>query len=367
MTDSAGHLRTENGEYWIEPSNQLPSDSSEGRPHVIFRRSAVDKVEAFHREKRAAENVNNGFQNHNRNNGYQTNSRNNGYQNNNRNQNSRRNADNRRSKIDTDKRRREFLERRRKRLEAMRRNPVEYRRQQANLRIEERRPHSNSTSNSIETSKSLEQSIERRNRKRIIDKDTEHRMRRIRNRRKRKRRNCATKQPPYQWRAQNIAEHKALRNNKNNRQRYHHGRPNERPQLEGTKRSTRSVSKPRHVEVLLVADKSMADFHNHGNLETYLLTIMNMVSSLYMDPSIGNYIKVVVVKIVLVEEIDAAKELQVSTNADSTLASFCRWQQRLNPGGDENPHHHDVAILVTRKDICSQHNSPCRYGLSRDI
>lgn len=82
-----------------------------------------------------------------------------------------------------------------------------------------------------------------------------------------------------------------------------------------------------------------------------------------MDPSIGNYIKVVVVKIILVEEIDAAKELQVSTNADSTLASFCRWQQGLNPGDDENPHHHDVAILVTRKDICSQHNSPCRYGL----
>lgn len=82
-----------------------------------------------------------------------------------------------------------------------------------------------------------------------------------------------------------------------------------------------------------------------------------------MDPSIGNYIKVVVVKIILVEEIDAAKGLQVSTNADSTLASFCRWQQGLNPGDDNNPHHHDVAILVTRKDICSQHNSPCRYEL----
>lgn len=198
-------MRTENGEYWIEPSNQLPTDSSEGRPHVIFRRSAVDKVESFHREKRAADNINNGYQNQNRNNGYQ---------NNNRNQNSRRNADNRRSRIDTDKRRREFLERRRKRLESMRRNPVEYRRQQATLRMEERRQHSNSTSNSFETSKSLEQSIERRNRKRIIDKDTEHRMRRIRNRRKRKRRNCATKQPPYQWRAQNVAEQKALRNNK---------------------------------------------------------------------------------------------------------------------------------------------------------
>lgn len=79
-----------------------------------------------------------------------------------------------------------------------------------------------------------------------------------------------------------------------------------------------------------------------------------------MDPSIGNYIKVVVVKIILVEETDAAPELEVSTNADSTLSSFCRWQHRLNPEDDANPHHHDVAILVTRKDICSQHNAPCR-------
>lgn len=43
------------------------------------------------------------------------------------------------------------------------------------------------------------------------------------------------------------------------------------------RRSKRSVSKPRHVEVLLVADRSMTDFHDQGNLETYLLTIMNMV------------------------------------------------------------------------------------------
>lgn len=37
------------------------------------------------------------------------------------------------------------------------------------------------------------------------------------------------------------------------------------------------MSRARHVEVLLVADRSMTDFHDQGNLETYLLTIMNMV------------------------------------------------------------------------------------------
>lgn len=78
-----------------------------------------------------------------------------------------------------------------------------------------------------------------------------------------------------------------------------------------------------------------------------------------MDPSIGNYIKVVVVKIILLEE-QSASNLKVSSSADETLTSFCRWQQKVNPG-NENPHHHDVAILVTRQDICSQHDTPCRY------
>lgn len=80
-----------------------------------------------------------------------------------------------------------------------------------------------------------------------------------------------------------------------------------------------------------------------------------------MDPTIGNYIKVVVVKIILLEQIEAAPDLKVTTNADITLSSFCRWQNKLNPEGDNNPHHHDVAILVTRRDICSQHDTPCRY------
>lgn len=70
-------------------------------------------------------------------------------------------------------------------------------------------------------------------------------------------------------------------------------------------RSRRSISRPRHVEALVVADTTMMAFHQDGDVETYLLTIMNMVSSLYLDPTIGNFINVVVVRIILVEEDDA--------------------------------------------------------------
>lgn len=68
----------------------------------------------------------------------------------------------------------------------------------------------------------------------------------------------------------------------------------------GAKRKRRSISSPRHVETLIVADKTMVAFHD--DVETYLLTIMNMVSALYKDPSIGNAIEIVVVKIILLED-----------------------------------------------------------------
>lgn len=39
----------------------------------------------------------------------------------------------------------------------------------------------------------------------------------------------------------------------------------------------RSISKPQYVETLLVADATMVEFHQEGDIETYLLTILNMV------------------------------------------------------------------------------------------
>lgn len=118
-------------------------------------------------------------------------------------------------------------------------------------------------------------------------------------------------------------------------------------------RNKRSVSTPRHVEALVVADSSMVEFHQDGDVEMYLLTIMNMVSSLYKDPAIGNLIKVVVVRIVLLEEEESHPDFNVTQAAERNLQNFCRWQRLENPKDDSDPNHHDVAILITRKNICS--------------
>lgn len=86
------------------------------------------------------------------------------------------------------------------------------------------------------------------------------------------------------------------------------------------------------------------------------------MSSLYLNPTIGNFINIVVVKIILLEEQYAGSQLNITTNADTTLSNFCKWQRDLNPADDTHPNHHDVAILITREDICARQNVPCRYG-----
>uniref|UniRef100_A0A8C0SDH4 ADAM metallopeptidase with thrombospondin type 1 motif 12 n=1 Tax=Canis lupus familiaris TaxID=9615 RepID=A0A8C0SDH4_CANLF len=99
--------------------------------------------------------------------------------------------------------------------------------------------------------------------------------------------------------------------------------------------SRRSISKERWVETLVVADTKMIEYHGSDNVESYILTIMNM------------------------------QGLKIVHHAEKTLSSFCKWQKSINPKSDLNPAHHDVAVLLTRKDICAGVNRPCEtLGLS---
>lgn len=44
-------------------------------------------------------------------------------------------------------------------------------------------------------------------------------------------------------------------------------------------RNRRSISRNYFVEALVVADSGMVEFHEDGQIEMYILTLMNMVSS----------------------------------------------------------------------------------------
>ncbi|XP_004617610.1 A disintegrin and metalloproteinase with thrombospondin motifs 7 [Sorex araneus] len=138
-------------------------------------------------------------------------------------------------------------------------------------------------------------------------------------------------------------------------------RRHQRQQLR--RRHLRSVSKEKWVETLVVADTKMVEFHGHPHVESYVLTVMNMVAGLYHDPSIGNPIHITIVRLILLE--DEEEDLKITHHADNTLWSFCKWQKMINPKGDSHPLHHDMAILLTRKDLCAARNQPCEtLGMS---
>lgn len=106
---------------------------------------------------------------------------------------------------------------------------------------------------------------------------------------------------------------------------------------------------PRYLEIMLVADQSMAEFHGTG-LKSYLLTIMAVASHLYRHPSIHNSISLAVVKLLVVYEEERGP--QVSSNAAVTLRNFCQWQRQHNPPSDRHPEHYDTAVLFTRTVSC---------------
>ncbi|VDL72102.1 unnamed protein product [Nippostrongylus brasiliensis] len=120
--------------------------------------------------------------------------------------------------------------------------------------------------------------------------------------------------------------------------------------LERQPRSRRSANSWDHyVEVLVVADSKMHEYHGY-NLEAYILTLFSTVASIYRHQSLRASINVVVVKIIILKHENAGPH--VTSNAQDTLQQFCRWQQLYNDRDDESPNHHDVAILLTRGDIC---------------
>ncbi|KAM4602429.1 A disintegrin and metalloproteinase with thrombospondin motifs 18 [Polymixia lowei] len=109
-----------------------------------------------------------------------------------------------------------------------------------------------------------------------------------------------------------------------------------------------------NVETLVVADRKMLEKHGRDNVTTYVLTVMNMVSSLFKDGTIGTDINIVVVSLLLLEQEPLG--LSINHHADQSLNSFCQWQSGLVGKGGKR---HDHAVLLTGLDICSWKNEPC--------
>ncbi|KAM4828331.1 A disintegrin and metalloproteinase with thrombospondin motifs 8 [Thomomys bottae] len=123
------------------------------------------------------------------------------------------------------------------------------------------------------------------------------------------------------------------------------------PPLRSTSRTKRFVSEARFVEILLVADASMASFYG-ADLQNHVLTLMSLAAHIYKHPSIRNSISLMVVKVLIVE--DEKQGPEVSDNGGLTLRNFCSWQRHFNKPSDRHPEHYDTAILLTRQNFCGK-------------
>eukprot|EP00059_Ciona_intestinalis_P001979 XP_002121984.1 A disintegrin and metalloproteinase with thrombospondin motifs 4 [Ciona intestinalis] len=115
-------------------------------------------------------------------------------------------------------------------------------------------------------------------------------------------------------------------------------------------RSKRAFDSQQHyIETLVVADASMVEEHG-DDLEHYILTLMMVANRVFSHPSLGSAISISVVKImVLHEDSDGPR---ITQHAQHTLREFCSWQKRHNTPDDSDPQHYDLAILLTRTNLC---------------
>ncbi|KAM9568431.1 A disintegrin and metalloproteinase with thrombospondin motifs 20-like [Salvelinus alpinus] len=133
------------------------------------------------------------------------------------------------------------------------------------------------------------------------------------------------------------------------------------PRHRAPSRQKRFLSYPRYVELMLTADVKMARHHGR-NLEHYILTIMSVVAAVYSDPSVGNLINVMIVKLIVIHNEQDGPS--INFNAATTLHNFCVWQQTQNVQDDSHPSHHDTALLITREDICRAKDKCDTLGLA---
>ncbi|CAF1018172.1 unnamed protein product [Rotaria sp. Silwood1] len=128
-------------------------------------------------------------------------------------------------------------------------------------------------------------------------------------------------------------------------------------------RIRRSVIRERFIETLLVADASVSEFFSHSHItELYLLTMMNMVHSIYAHVSLGYPVEIVLTRIIILTN---ESDFQMASRSHETLHKFCEWQEQIKKTNKKNrTTHHDVGVFLTRKSLCHQNSSCSTIGLA---
>ncbi|XP_026673494.1 A disintegrin and metalloproteinase with thrombospondin motifs 3-like isoform X2 [Ceratina calcarata] len=101
----------------------------------------------------------------------------------------------------------------------------------------------------------------------------------------------------------------------------------------------------RWLELGIAADYSVIDFHGL-RVQQYILALLNIVSAIYMDPSIESNMILVIVRMILYAE--KRDGMVRRGDARRSLENVNRWNKKMLSSADVN---YDVAVWLTRLDI----------------
>eukprot|EP00095_Tigriopus_kingsejongensis_P002760 maker-scaffold1543_size36305-snap-gene-0.8 protein:Tk02760 transcript:maker-scaffold1543_size36305-snap-gene-0.8-mRNA-1 annotation:"hypothetical protein D910_03831" len=110
---------------------------------------------------------------------------------------------------------------------------------------------------------------------------------------------------------------------------------------------------PKWMEIAVIADKSVVDFHGNDSIRHYVLTLLNVVSAIYTDPTLGSNLKFVLTHLVLFPGTPNASQAHPiqSGQSKASLANVNAWNQAYLERLPAHERPHDVAIWITREDI----------------
>ncbi|XP_076243278.1 A disintegrin and metalloproteinase with thrombospondin motifs 3 [Calliopsis andreniformis] len=104
-------------------------------------------------------------------------------------------------------------------------------------------------------------------------------------------------------------------------------------------------SPPRWLELGIAADYTVVDFHGK-RVQQYILALLNIVSAIYMDPSLESNMFLVIVRMILYAE--KRDGMVRRGDARRSLENVNKWNRKMLSNANVN---HDVAVWLTRLDI----------------
>lgn len=105
-----------------------------------------------------------------------------------------------------------------------------------------------------------------------------------------------------------------------------------------------------HIEVMVVADISVIEFHGRDRVEQYILTMMDVAARVFEHESLGMRVNLITVKVHLLEDVYSGFEVY-HKNPARTLRSACSYISSLRNEDENHPNHFDFGIALSRNDF----------------